>query len=201
MEFVLASKNKHKITEFERILTPLGIGLICPDIGEIEETGTTFIENARIKALAAMEITGKPSIADDSGLEIDALDGRPGVYSARYAGENAADRDRINKVLREMEGVTDRTARFVCAICCVFEDGTEITAIGTCEGEIAYEPAGENGFGYDPVFVIGTGRTFAELTDREKDEISHRGKALCEFNEKLQMASGKRRINNHCEKH
>ena len=137
--------------------------------------------------MSAFEKSGMPSVADDSGLMIDALDGRPGVYSARYAGENATDEDRYNKVLEEMKDVPEdkRTARFVSSICCILEDGTVITAEGYSEGKIAYEPHGTEGFGYDPIFITDSGKSFAELTSEEKDAISHRGNALRILREKL----------------
>ena len=148
-KFLIASNNAHKVVELNRILNPLGIHAVTAkecniDLGDVEETGTTFAENAKIKAMSAFEKSGMPSVADDSGLMIDALDGRPGVYSARYAGENATDEDRYNKVLEEMKDVPEdkRTARFVSSICCILEDGTVITAEGYSEGKIAYEPHG-----------------------------------------------------------
>ena len=191
-KFLIASNNAHKVVELNRILNPLGIHAVTAkecniDLGDVEETGTTFAENAKIKAMSAFEKSGMPSIADDSGLMIDALDGRPGVYSARYAGENATDEDRYNKVLEEMKDVPEdkRTARFVSSICCVLEDGTVITAEGYSEGKIAYEPHGTEGFGYDPIFITDSGKSFAELTSEEKDAISHRGNALRILREKL----------------
>lgn len=183
MKFVIATHNKHKLQELQRILTPLGIEAITADLSEVEETGTTFAENACLKAKAACEETGLPAVADDSGLEVDALDGRPGVYSARYAGEGATDAQRIQKLLGELAEVPaeKRTARFVSAICCVFPNGDILRAEGDCPGSIAFASEGEDGFGYDPVFLCGE-KTFAQMTAAEKDAVSHRGKALEKFN-------------------
>ena len=180
--FVIATHNQKKLAELQRILEPLGISAVTAELEEVEETGETFAENAFLKADAACKQTGKPAVADDSGLVVDALDGAPGVYSARYAGENATDQDRIAKLLREMQSypAPERSARFVSSICCVFPDGTVLRAEGTCEGEIGFSPAGDGGFGYDPVFFVGE-RSFAELSAEEKDTISHRGKALQTF--------------------
>lgn len=184
--FVMATHNQHKLKELQRILEPLNIHVVSADLPEVEETGTTFEENAALKARSACVATGLPSVADDSGLEVDALGGAPGVYSARYAGENATDRERIEKLLGELLSVQakDRTARFVSAVCCAFPDGSELMVRGTCEGMIAHEPRGEDGFGYDPVFLVGD-KTFAELTGAEKDAVSHRGVALRKLTEEL----------------
>lgn len=191
MKFVIATHNAHKLIELARILEPLGIAAVTDrDLGlelpEVDETGTTFAENAKLKAASACEFTGLPAIADDSGLVVDALGGRPGVYSARYGGEEATDDDRNQLLLGEMESVPvgQRQARFVSAVCCVFPDGRVLEAEGTFEGEIAFAPAGENGFGYDPIFLVGD-RTSAEMSPAEKDAVSHRGKALAVFSDKL----------------
>lgn len=186
MKFVIATHNQHKLQELQRILAPLGIEAITADLSEVEETGTTFAENAFLKAQSACRETGLPAVADDSGLEVEALDGRPGVYSARYAGENATDAQRMEKLLGELEGVPaeKRGARFVSAVCCVFPDGERIQAEGECPGAIAFAPAGEDGFGYDPVFLCGE-KTFAQMTAAEKDAVSHRGKALEKFSQAL----------------
>ncbi|TQI65925.1 RdgB/HAM1 family non-canonical purine NTP pyrophosphatase [Clostridium sp. KNHs216] len=186
MKFVMATHNQKKLQELERILMPLHISVSAPDLPEVEETGTTFAENAFLKADSACRETGLPAVADDSGLMVDALGGAPGVYSARYAGEDATDLDRIHKLLDAVKEVPQekRTAKFVSAICCVFPDGTRITAQGECAGTIAFAPEGEGGFGYDPVFLVN-GKSFAQLTAEEKDEISHRGRALRAFAEKL----------------
>lgn len=182
MKFVIATHNKHKLQELQRILSPLGIDAVTADLSEVEETGTTFSENAYLKAKSACDETGLPAVADDSGLEVDALDGRPGVYSARYAGEDATDAQRIQKLLGELTEVSaeKRTARFVSAICCVFPNGDILRAEGDCPGSIAFAPAGEDGFGYDPIFLCGE-KTFAQMTAAEKDAVSHRGKALENF--------------------
>ena len=191
MKFGIATHNAHKLLEISRILAPLGISAVNDrDLGltlpEVEETGTTFAENAYLKAASACAFTGLPAIADDSGLMVDALDGAPGVYSARYAGENATDADRVRKLLDALTGVPAgrRQARFVSAVCCVFPSGETVRAEGTVEGAIAFAPAGDNGFGYDPVFLRGE-RTMAQLSPAEKDAISHRGRALAQFSEKL----------------
>ncbi len=184
MRFLVATHNAKKLRELSRILEPLGIEAITDrELGqpltEVEETGTTFEENAYLKAASACRETGLPAIADDSGLAVDALDGAPGVYSARYAGENATDAERIAKLLRELEGVPaeKRTAQFVSVVCCVFPDGRTLSVRGECPGRIGFAPRGEGGFGYDPVFEVGD-RTYAELSAEEKDAISHRGNAL-----------------------
>ena len=187
MKFVIATHNQHKLQELQRILAPLGIEAITADLSEVEETGTTFAENAFLKAQSACRETGLPAVADDSGLEVEVLDGRPGVYSARYAGENATDAQRMEKLLGELEGVPaeKRGARFVSAVCCVFPDGERIQVEGECPGAIAFAPAGEDGFGYDPVFLCGE-KTFAQMTAAEKDAVSHRGKALEKFSQALE---------------
>lgn len=183
--FVIATHNSKKLNELARILAPLGIEAKTAEqlgvaLDEVEETGTTFEENAYLKAAAAMRQTGFPAVADDSGLAVDALNGAPGVYSARYGAPQAQnDVDRYELLLYEMRDVPaeQRTARFVSAVCCVFPDGHQITVRGTCEGCIATAPSGEGGFGYDPIFLVGD-KTYGELTAEEKDAISHRGKAL-----------------------
>lgn len=188
MTFVIATHNAKKLKELKRILEPLGFdAVIREDLPEVEETGTTFAENALLKAESACKITGMPAIADDSGLVVDALGGAPGVYSARYAGEGATDRQRYEKLLEELREVPteQRTARFVSAVCCVFPDGKIITAEGACEGIIAFEPKGEGGFGYDPIFLVGE-RSYAEMTAEEKDSISHRGRALAKLAQELE---------------
>ncbi len=184
MKFVIATHNVHKLDELRRILAPLGVEAdIDPTLPEAEETGLTFAENAFIKADEACRFTGLPAIADDSGLMVDALGGEPGVYSARYApvGQRKA------TVLQKLAGLPQeqRGAGFVSAVCCVFPNGDIVTAEGVCRGHIGEEARGEGGFGYDPIFVTENGRTFAELTPEEKDAISHRGRALRAFAEKL----------------
>lgn len=187
MKFIIATHNKKKLAEMERILNPIGIEVSTTQLQEVDEIGTTFAENAYLKANAACKETGLPAIADDSGLAVDALNGAPGIYSARYAGEHATDLQKMEKLLCELKDVPKekRTARFVCSICCVFPNGDCITAEGTCEGNIAFELTGDGGFGYDPIFLVGE-QSFAQLSDAEKDRISHRGKALMLFSQKLQ---------------
>ena len=189
-KFVIATHNANKLKEMSDILSKLGVSVLSPaDLGitvEVEETGTTFSENAMIKAKAFCAAAGLPAIADDSGLCVDALNGGPGVYSARYGGEGLDDRGRYMLLLNNMRGQTTRAAHFACAVCCAFPSGDELTAEGTCEGAVAFAPMGENGFGYDPVFLVPEkAKTFAQLTAEEKAEISHRGKALAAFVEKL----------------
>ncbi|MBQ3069069.1 MAG: RdgB/HAM1 family non-canonical purine NTP pyrophosphatase [Clostridia bacterium] len=191
MRYIVATHNMKKLKELSRILEPLGIEAVTDrDLGlsitEVEETGTTFEENAYLKAASACKESGLPAIADDSGLCVDALDGAPGLYSARFAGEGASDADKIKKLLDAMAEVPakERTARFVSAICCVFPDGKTLYARGECEGVIAFAPSGDGGFGYDPVFFVGD-RSFADMTAEEKDAISHRGCSLRAFSKVL----------------
>lgn len=193
MKFIIATNNKGKLKEFRRILEPLGIeALTAAEAGfspiDPEEGETSFAENAKIKAQAFCRHTGLPSIADDSGLCVVALGGAPGVLSARYAGEPSDSERNIDKLLSELENVPDeeRTAYFNCNISCVFPNGDEITADGKSWGKIGYERRGEGGFGYDPIFMCPDGRSFSELSAEEKDVISHRGKALREFAQKLE---------------
>lgn len=192
MKFIIATNNPKKLIELERILKPLGIDAVSAKeagivLDDVEETGTTFAENAFLKANAAYKKTGMPSVADDSGLSVDALNGRPGVYSARYAGENATDKDRYTKLLGEMKDIPEdeRTAHFTSAICCILSDGSKIEVEGRCDGRIAFEPSGDGGFGYDPVFLYGE-RSYAQLTAEGKDKVSHRGKSLRKLQEELQ---------------
>lgn len=198
MKLVVATNNQGKVKELKKLLEPLGFEPVSlKDEGieiEVVEDGETFAENARLKAEAVYNIVHCPVIADDSGLEIDFLDGAPGIYSARYAGENATDKERMEKVLSELEGTDEslRTARFVCALYCILDDETEYSVLGTCDGVIGTEPVGENGFGYDPIFVLPGGRTMAELDASEKNEISHRANALRKLAEVL-AAGGKRK--------
>ena len=192
MKFVLASHNQGKLAEMQRILGQLGVEVVLQsELGlalEPEETGTTFTENARIKAEAVMQASGLPAIADDSGLCVDALNGGPGVYSARYGGEGLDDRGRYMLLLQTMRGQTTRAAHFTCAIACAFPNGDTITAEGQAPGTIAFAPMGEGGFGYDPVFFVPSlKKTFAQLTAEEKNAISHRGNALTAFREKLEQ--------------
>ena len=195
-KFVLATHNPGKQPEMSAILSKFGIQVVSPaDVGitvDVEETGTTFAENAMLKAKAICEASGLPAIADDSGLCVDALNGGPGVYSARYGGEELDDRGRYMLLLNSMRGQTTRAAHFACAIACAFPGGDTLTAEGRCDGAIAFAPMGEGGFGYDPVFLVPEkGKTFGQLTAEEKSEISHRGKALKAFCEKLATYLGK----------
>ncbi len=190
-KFVLATHNPGKLKEMSAILKNLGVEVVGPaDVGidpKVEETGATFAENALLKAGAVCAAAGLPAIADDSGLCVDALNGGPGVYSARYGGEGLDDRGRYLLLLQNLRGQPTRAAHFACAVACAFPNGHTITAEGTCNGAIAYAPMGDGGFGYDPVFLVPEKRkTFAQLTPEEKSEISHRGKALREFAEKLE---------------
>ena len=191
MKVVLASHNKKKMAEMRAILSELGVELLSQaDVGvdiEPEETGTTFEENARIKAEAIMQATGLPAIADDSGLVVDALNGEPGVYSARYGGEGLDDTGRWQLLLKNMEGTENRACRFVSVICCAFPDGSQLMTRGECHGVVAEGPRGEGGFGYDPVFWLPEkGKSMAELSPEEKNSISHRGNALRVFKEELE---------------
>lgn len=197
MVFVAATNNKRKYAEIRRILEPLGFEIITLEQAGVsvdpEETARTFEGNARIKAAAALKVCGQPCIADDSGLVVDALGGRPGVYSARYAGEGATDEQKISKLLGELENVAEdkRTARFVCCACCAMPDGAFIEARGVCEGSIAREPAGNGGFGYDPVFIEKTTATlFSQLSGENKDALSHRGSAFAALAQKLAAYCG-----------
>ncbi|MBE6564005.1 MAG: RdgB/HAM1 family non-canonical purine NTP pyrophosphatase [Ruminococcaceae bacterium] len=194
IQLVLASRNRKKIAEFETILKESlskDIQILSLDDigfhGEIEENGTTFEQNAFIKASVPASM-GYIGIADDSGLTVDHLDGRPGVYSARYSGKGDAENNK--KILREMEGVPEekRTAHFVCAVSCVFPDKREpLSVLGICDGLLLTEQKGDGGFGYDPLFFFPSlGKTFAELTPEEKNAISHRGIAVREFSKQLQ---------------
>lgn len=190
MTFVLASNNKDKLKEMRAILSELGLAVVSQEEAgislNVEETGGTFYDNARLKAEAAMKASGLPAIADDSGLMADALNGEPGVRSKRYGGEGLTDEERYTLLLRNMEFKEHRTAKFVSSIVCVFPNGDTVSAEGECEGSILYEPRGNGGFGYDPVFLVaGTGKSMAELTPQEKNSVSHRGKALRAFEPKL----------------
>lgn len=193
-KIVIATNNKKKLAELSRILLPLGVDAVTAkeigiDLGEVEENGTTFAENAFIKAKSAFDLLKGEYcvVADDSGLCVDALDGRPGVYSARYGGEGLTDSDRVMKLLEEMKdvNVNDRQAHFKCCICAVMNDGSVLNAQGECQGYISTFPVGDGGFGYDPVFMVGE-KSFSQLTDAEKDKLSHRGNALREFKLKLE---------------
>ena len=186
-KIIIASNNAGKLREFRAILEPFGLEVVsqreagfCQDV---EETGTTFAENAAIKANAVYAAMHCPVIADDSGLMVDALDGAPGVYSHRFAGEGATDADRNAKLLHELDSIPaeKRTARFVCSLCYLDANGTEKVFSGVCEGVIGTAPRGENGFGYDPLFVPeGYDRSFAQLPMEVKNSMSHRARALAQ---------------------
>lgn len=186
MKIVAATGNKHKIDEIESITKKFGMNVITKaeaGVGdlEVEETGTTFEENSLIKAEAIMKATGMPAIADDSGLEADALNGAPGVYSARFSGEGATDESNNAKLLKLMENIPDdeRSARFVSVVTLCFPDGNVVAARGECPGTLRRSPRGDGGFGYDPLFVpVGYDKTYAEISAEEKNIISHRAKAL-----------------------
>lgn len=190
MRLLAATGNKDKLAEFGRILAPLGVEVVSPlALGlalEVEESGDTFAQNAYLKASAFFKATGLPALADDSGLCVDALEGRPGVFSARYHGEDTPYSQKIVALVAELEGVPAerRTARFTSAICCVLGERDTLVAEESCEGCIGTRVRGENGFGYDPIFYM-EGRSMAERSDAEKDAVSHRGKALRAFAVKL----------------
>ena len=199
MKFVLASQNQHKLAEMQAILSAHGVEVVLQgDLGlhvDVEETGTTFAENALLKARAVMEASGLPAIADDSGVCVDALNGAPGVYSARYGGPGLDDEGRYRLLLENMRGASSRTAHFTSAIACVFPNGDVIEAEGVCPGSIGFAPVGGGGFGYDPVFFLPQlSKTYAQLTPEEKAAVSHRGKALAAFDEKLRayLAEGRK---------
>ncbi|HHX17869.1 MAG TPA: XTP/dITP diphosphatase [Clostridium sp.] len=191
-KFIVATKNQGKLKEIQEILAKFPFQVVSMvDEGitkDIDESGTTFEDNALIKAREVHKITGEIVMADDSGLEVDYLDGAPGVYSARFAGENASDEDKNNKLLELLKDVPyeERKARFVCAIAVVLSNGEEFTVKGVCEGYIGFKPEGKNGFGYDPLFYVPEfNMTTAQMKPEQKHEISHRGKALRLMAEKL----------------
>ncbi len=197
MKIFIATKNNKKLIELERILKPMGFEVLSQkDFSNIFpdpiEDGTTFEENAIIKARDGLKNTGLISVADDSGICVDYLDGAPGIFSARYSGEHGDDQSNNEKLLSELNGVPleKRTARYVAAIACVFPDGRYFTVRGECEGKIGFKPQGTGGFGYDPYFISELG-PMGELTPEQKDSISHRGKALRLFQNEL-----KKYINN-----
>ena len=194
MKIVIATRNRHKAVELQTLLRLSGCDVVCLDevdlhvnIPEVEETGTSFEENAFLKARTIAKITGLPSVADDTGLEVDALGGAPGIFSARYAGESCTYEDNVKKLLSELSGIaTDRrTARFITVAVYVDKE-TELSAEGVVEGVITEKPEGFGGFGYDPVFsVLDMKKTYAELSDEEKNRVSHRGKAIRSLIKKL----------------
>jgi XTP/dITP diphosphohydrolase len=185
-EIIIATKNQGKVKEFEALLAPIGFRvqslLDFPDSIDVEETGKSFEENAILKAEAIAMHYQRMTIADDSGLAIDYLGGKPGIFSARYAGPDKNDQANINKVLEDLSDVRtleDRSARFICALAISIPGEKTKTVVGTCEGYIATEPQGENGFGYDPIFILkNRNQTMANLTKEEKNQISHRAEAL-----------------------
>lgn len=192
MQVFIATKNHNKLKELERILKPMGFEVLSENnlekpLPEVEETGTTYEENALLKAHSGFETTGLITVADDSGLSVDILDGAPGLYSARYSGTGATYASNNEKLLAALKDVPreKRTATFVSAIACVFPDGREFTVRGECKGYVAEKCSGEGGFGYDPLFVCEAG-CYAEMTPEEKDRVSHRGNALRAFKAELQ---------------
>ena len=192
MKLVVATNNQGKVKEFRQLLEPLGFEPVSlKDEGieiDVTEDGETFAENAHIKAQAVYEICKCPVLADDSGLEIEFLGGAPGIYSARYAGEDATDADRCNKILSELDGVdiSMRSARFACALYFIVDDETEYSVLGTMNGFIGTEPMGDNGFGYDPIFMIDEETSVAMISDEEKNKISHRAQAMKKLAEILE---------------
>ncbi len=197
MKLILASNNKKKLRELGEILSDMDVELLSQrEAGcdfEVEETGTTFAENAYLKAKAVADATGLAAVADDSGLMVEALNGEPGVYSARYApgGHEASDKEKYEYLLSKLVNVEHRAAKFVSSICCILPDGSIIRTEGECRGEILREPAGAGGFGYDPVFMPqGYDRSMAELGTDVKNRISHRANALREFKKKLRELNG-----------
>ncbi|MCA1025263.1 XTP/dITP diphosphatase [Cytobacillus kochii] len=191
-EIIIATKNKGKAEEFKKMFAPLGYEVKTlhdyPDMPDVEETGTTFEANAVLKAEEISRLMNRPVIADDSGLSIDALEGRPGIFSARYAGEDKNDEANIDKVLEEMKHVPEekRDARFYCALAVAIPGKKTYTVSGTCEGKILYARKGTNGFGYDPIFWANAkNKAMAELTSEEKAAISHRGQALKQLEKDL----------------
>ena len=185
-QIAVASHNAHKLREIARICKDWPVAWLTVENHEgpwpeVEETGSTYLENARLKAEAGAAALGLPALADDSGIEVDALGGRPGPRSARFAGEDATDERNLQELTRALKGVpgSGRTARYRCLAVLAFPDGEEVSAEGICEGILLTKPRGSRGFGYDPIFVpAGWEETMAELTDEEKDRISHRGRAL-----------------------
>jgi XTP/dITP diphosphohydrolase len=190
----IASRNPHKLREIGRICADWPVEWMTVENHEgpwpdVEETGSTYLENARLKARAGAATLGEPALADDSGIEVDALGGRPGPRSARFAGEDATDQQNLDALIQAVKGVPSggRTARYRCVGVLAFPDGRELLAEGVCEGILVPKPRGAGGFGYDPIFVPGGGdRTMAELSDQEKDRISHRGRAFRTLREALE---------------
>lgn len=197
MKIVLATRNFGKIKEIKKIMDRPGLDWQAFDDKQVwpqvDETGQTFLENATLKAETLSRFFELPALADDSGLEVDALDGRPGIQSARFAGESATDALNVTKLLSELEKTSDnvdvlRTARFVAVVVLIWPDGRSLSAKGECRGSIARAPRGNNGFGYDPVFVPdGYDKTMAQMSPEEKNRLSHRGRALAELNKQLKL--------------
>lgn len=191
MKLILASNNKGKLKEMRSLLADLDIEVVSQrEAGcdfEVDETGATFEENAFLKAQAVTKATGYPAVADDSGLEVKALGGAPGVYSARYSGSHEhSDRQRNDYLLKKLEGVADRSAKFVSCLCCTFPSGDILRSRGECRGELLYRESGGNGFGYDPLFrPLDFDRSMGELSDAEKNVVSHRGASFRDFKEQL----------------
>lgn len=190
LKLIIASNNKGKISEFKKILEPFGYEVISQNEAginiDVEENGKTFEENSALKARAIYNIAHSATLADDSGLEVDALDNAPGIYSARYGGDGLNDTGRCDLLLENLKDVPfeKRGARFVCTIHFINEDGEEICVRGECSGHIGFEKLGENGFGYDPVFMYGD-KSFAQIGDQVKNQVSHRANALKELMHKL----------------
>lgn len=196
-QLAVASRNSHKLREIARICASWPVTWVTVETDprpwpDVEETGDTYLENALLKARAVASTLGLPAVADDSGIEVDALGGAPGPRSARYAGEDATDAQNLRQLLRALKGVpaSGRTARYRCVAAVAMPDGTELHAEEACEGLVRRDPRGAGGFGYDPVFVpVGWDLTMAELTDEQKDRISHRGRAFRALAELLEVAT------------
>jgi XTP/dITP diphosphohydrolase len=185
---VLATRNEHKLRELRELMRPHEVDPLPGDVELPPETGTTFTANALIKGRAAAAATGRPAVADDSGIQAAALQGAPGVFSARFAGDGASDRENLDKLLRDVPPDADQRLAYVCVLAYVEPGGEEIVVEGRCEGELTHAPRGNGGFGYDPAFVpsdYDDGRTMAELSQDEKDAISHRGRAARELRKRL----------------
>ena len=196
MRLVLATRNEHKLRELSALMAPFELHPLPEHVHLPPETGTTFADNALGKARAAATATGRPAVADDSGIEAQALRGAPGVWSARYAGDHAGDEENLAKLLHEVPEDGDRRVAYVCALAYVDPGGREEVVHGRCEGVLALEPRGSGGFGYDPAFVpndYGDGRTMAELSPEEKDAISHRGRAARALVKRLREVEEDRR--------
>lgn len=198
MRLVLATRNRHKLRELAQLMDPIELQPLPAEIELPPETGTTFADNALVKARSAARATGRPALADDSGIEAAALGGAPGVWSARYAGDGASDEENLAKLLEEVPPGADTRVTYVCVLAYVEPGGDELTVAGRCTGRLTHEPRGDGGFGYDPAVVPddypGDGRTMAELSAAEKDAISHRGRAARELKLKLLRAEDQERL-------